>query len=111
MRKLNKVSVTRSSGNVFADLMLTDAAEKQTKVRLAVTINRILEEKKLRQGAAAKVLQLNQPKISALANYRLEGFSVERLLRFLNALDRDVEIVIRRKRQTRRPGTVLVTAA
>ena len=111
MRKLNRVSITRSSGNVFADLKLTDAAEKQTKVRLAVTINEILEEKTLRQEEAAKLLQLNQPKISALANYRLEGFSVERLLRFLNALDRDVEIVIRRKRQTRRPGTILVTAA
>jgi predicted XRE-type DNA-binding protein len=111
MRKLNKASVTRSSGNVFADLRLTDAAEKQTKVRLAVTINGILEEKSLRQEQAAKLLQLNQPKISALANYRLEGFSVERLLRFLNALDRDVEIVIRRKRQTKRPGTILVTAA
>jgi predicted XRE-type DNA-binding protein len=111
MRKLNRVSITRSSGNVFADLKLTDAAEKQTKVRLAVTINGILEEKTLRQEEAAKLLQLNQPKISALANYRLEGFSVERLLRFLNALDRDVEIVIRRKRQTKRPGTILVTAA
>ena len=96
---------------MFADLKLTDAAEKQTKVRLAVTINGILEEKTLRQEEAAKLLQLNQPKISALANYRLEGFSVERLLRFLNALDRDVEIVIRRKRQTKRPGTILVTAA
>ena len=111
MRKLNRVSITRSSGNVFADLKLNDAAEKQTKVRLAVTINGILEEKTLRQEEAAKLLQLNQPKISALANYRLEGFSVERLLRFLNALDRDVEIVIRRKRQTKRPGTILVTAA
>jgi predicted XRE-type DNA-binding protein len=109
--KLNKVSITRSSGNVFADLKLTDAAEKQTKVRLAVTINGILEEKSLRQEEAAKLLRLNQPKISALANYRLEGFSVERLLRFLNALDRDVEIVIRQKRQTKRPGTILVTAA
>jgi predicted XRE-type DNA-binding protein len=111
MRKLNKVSITRSSGNVFADLKLTDAAEKQTKVRLAVTINGILREKSLRQEEAAKLLRLNQPKISALANYRLGGFSVERLLRFLNALDRDVEIVIRRKRQTKRPGTILVTAA
>ena len=111
MRKPNKALVTRSSGNVFADLKLPDAAEKQIKVRLAVTINGILEEKSLRQEEAAKLLRLNQPKISALANYRLEGFSVERLLRFLNALDRDVEIVIRRKRQTKRPGTILVTAA
>ncbi len=103
--------MTRSSGNVFADLNLPNAEEKQTKVRLAVAINKILEERALRQEAAAKLLDLNQPKISALVNYQLEGFSVERLLRFLNALDRDIEIVIRRKRQSKRPGTILVTAA
>jgi predicted XRE-type DNA-binding protein len=103
--------MTRSSGNVFADLKLPNAEEKQTKVRLAVTINEILKERGLRQEAAAKLLDMNQPKISALANYQLEGFSVERLLRFLNALDRDVEIVIRRKRQSKGPGTILVTAA
>ena len=45
---------------------------------------------------AAQLLDINQPKISALVNYRLEGFSVERLMRFLNALDRDVEIAIRK---------------
>jgi predicted XRE-type DNA-binding protein len=54
---------------------------------------------------------VNQPKIPALAKYQLKGFSVERLLRFLYVLDQDIEIVIRRKRQTKRPGTILVTAA
>ena len=103
--------MTRSSGNVFADLKQPNAEERQTKVRLAVTINEILKERGLRQEAAAKLLDMNQPKISALANYQLEGFSVQRLLRFLNALDRDVEIVIRRKRQSKGPGTILVTAA
>ena len=34
-------------------------------------------------------------------NYRLSGFSVERLIHFLNALGRDVEIVIRRLRSGR----------
>jgi predicted XRE-type DNA-binding protein len=106
-----KISVTPGSHTVFADLKLPDADEKLTKVHLTATINRILKEKGLRQEAAARVLRLNQPKISALANYRLDGFSAERLLRFLNALDRDTEIVIRRKRQTRQVGTILVTAA
>jgi predicted XRE-type DNA-binding protein len=109
MAKASRVSITRSSGNVFADLKLADADEKQTKVRLAVAINEILKQQGLRQEAAAKLLELNQPKISALANYQLEGFSVERLLRFLNALDRDIEIVIRRKRQSK--GAIPVTAA
>jgi len=45
---------------------------------------------------------VNQPKISALMNYRLDGFSVERLMHFLNGLDRDIEIVIRKKPRSRR---------
>jgi hypothetical protein len=58
-----------------------------------------------------KQLGINQPKISALSNYRLEGFSVERLLHFLNAPDRDIEIVIHHNPQGRRSGRILVTAA
>jgi predicted XRE-type DNA-binding protein len=99
--KTPRNAITRSSGNVFADLKLANADEKLTRVRLAVAINKILEAKGLRQQAAAKLLELNQPKISALVNYQLKGFSVERLLRFLNALDRDVEIVIRPKRRSK----------
>ncbi len=90
-------SVVPGSGNVFADLGLRDAEEKQTRVRLAVAINQIIQSRLLSQSAAARLLEVNQPKISALTNYRLDGFSVERLLRFLNALDRDVEIIIRKK--------------
>jgi predicted XRE-type DNA-binding protein len=103
-------TVIRSSGNVFADLALPDAEEKQTKVRLAVTINGIIKQQRLSQLAAATVLQVNQPKISALVNYQLNGFSVERLMHFLNALGQDVEIVIRRA-PPKRTGKIRVTAA
>lgn len=104
------VSVTSSSGNVFADLGIPGAAEKQTKVRLAFAINRIFQSRKLSQVAAARRLNVNQPKISALVNYQLEGFSLERLMNFLTALDRDVDIVIRRKAQSRRVGRIAVRA-
>jgi len=104
-------NVTPSSGNVFADLGLPRAEERQTQVRLAVAINQIIKERRLSQADAADLLEINQPKISALANYQLEGFSVERLLRFLNALGRDVEIVVRKRPKSRKPGKILVTAA
>ncbi|MGA8871809.1 MAG: helix-turn-helix transcriptional regulator [Candidatus Acidiferrales bacterium] len=107
----NKPQIVPSSGNVFADLRLPQAEEKQTKVRLAVAINQIIAGQELSQVAAARRLQINQPKISALANYRLDGFSVERLMHFLTALDRDVEIVIRPKPRTRKGARILVTAA
>jgi predicted XRE-type DNA-binding protein len=101
--------VELSSGNVFADLGLRDAREKQTKVRLAVAIKQILQARRLSQTAAARLLEINQPKISALVNYRLEGFSVERLMHFLNALDRDIEIVIHKKPRSRKTARILVT--
>jgi predicted XRE-type DNA-binding protein len=82
---------------------------KQTRVRLAVAINQIIEVRRLSQSAAARLLDINQPKISALVNYRLEEFSVERLMHFLNALDRDVEIVIRRKPRSKRAARIVVT--
>ena len=110
-RKNGNRTATQSSGNVFADLGLPNADEKQTKVRLGVAINGIVEDQRLSQAAAARRLKINQPKISAISNYRLEGFSVERLMNFLIALDRDVEIVIRRKPKSGRAGRILVTAA
>jgi predicted XRE-type DNA-binding protein len=106
-----KLDVVRGSGNVFADLGLPNAEEKQTKVRLAFAINRILNHQRLSQPKAARRLHINQPKISALSNYRLEGFSVERLMNFLTALDRDVEIIVRKKPSSRRSAKILVTAA
>jgi len=104
-------AVVPGSGNVFADLGMADADERQTKVRLAFAINRILEQRRLSQAEAALKLGVNQPKISALSNYRLGGFSVERMMHFLNALGRDVEIVIRNKPGLRRPARIFVTAA
>ena len=107
----NKSRVIPSSGNVFADLGVSDPQEKQTKVRLAVAINQIIQARKLSQTAAARRLKVSQPKVSALSNYQLDGFSVERLMNFLTALDRDVHIVIRRTAQPRQVGRILVTAA
>jgi len=94
-----KIKITRGSGNVFADIGLPDAEEYMTKAKLAYRICDIIEERKLTQAQAAKVLGVDQPKVSALVRGRLEGFSIERLLRYLNALGRDVEIVVRPKPQ------------
>ena len=104
-------AITRGSGNVFADLNFPDAEERQTKLRLAFALNTIMDEQGLTQAAAAERLGLNQPKVSALRNYRLEGFSVERLMSLLNALDQDIEIVIRAKPRSRAAARISVVAA
>ncbi len=97
--------IIHGSTNVFADIGLPDATERQAKLKLALAINDTITARKLTQTQAANLLEINQPKISALANYKLEGFSVERLMNFLTALDRDVEIIIRRPRK-RSKGSV-----
>ncbi len=102
-------SVTHGTANVFADLGYADADERQTKTRLALEINGIIKGRKLRQVEAGELLGIPQPKISALANYRLDGFSVERLMGYLTALNRDVEIIIRPRRD-REVGRVVVSA-
>ena len=90
--------ITDGTGNVFADLGFPDAAERQTKPRLAMAVNAILKARRLKQAETAAILAIPQPKVSALANYRLDHFSVEKLMTFLNALNQDVEIIIRPSR-------------
>ncbi len=104
-------TITRGTGNVFADLGYADAEERQTKLRLAHAINDVIGRRRLAQAAAAEKLSINQPKVSALANYKLDGFSVERLMTFLTALDQDVEIVIRKKPRSRAAARISVVAA
>jgi predicted XRE-type DNA-binding protein len=95
------VTSTPSSGNVFADLGLPDAEELDLKAELVYRLGHIIAERGLSQTQAAEILGVNQPKISALLRGRLDGFSVERILRLLTALDQDVEITIKPKAESR----------
>jgi predicted XRE-type DNA-binding protein len=103
--------ITRGTGNVFADLGLPDAGERQTKTRLALALNRIIKERGLKQIDAARLLGIPQPKVSALVNYRLDGFSVEKLMEFIVALGRDVEIIVRLPRGGDAARVVVLEAA
>lgn len=85
------------SGNVFADLGLPDAPELLAKADLAIEIGRVLDERGLSQSEAARLLRTSQPRISDLRRGWLEGFTLDRLVRFLNALDQDVEMRVRPK--------------
>jgi predicted XRE-type DNA-binding protein len=110
MAKISKHKpIEESSGNVFADLGLANADDLNTKLRLCIVINKIIEQRKLTQAEAAKTLGVNQPKISALQHYKLEGFSVERLMHFATALKHDVVIEIRPS--LRRKARVMIIGA
>ena len=87
--------IERGAGNVFADLGRPDADAHLLKAELVTRIDKIIRQRGLKQVEAAKVLGLSQPDVSRLLRGSFREYSVERLLRLLTALGRDVEIVIR----------------
>lgn len=91
----NDIPVTEGSDNVFADLGFAEPEEELTKAELASHIRQAIRQRRLTQAAAAKLMGLDQPKVSALLNGRLANFSSARLMRLLTALGRDVDIVVR----------------
>jgi predicted XRE-type DNA-binding protein len=96
------------TGNVFADLGYPRPEEAAAKAELAHKIARIIERRRLTQAAAAKILGVDQPKISALERGKLSGFSLDRLVRFLVLLGSDVKIVVSAQPRSRRRARLLV---
>jgi predicted XRE-type DNA-binding protein len=90
-----------SSGNVFADLGLPKSDDLLAKAELATKIIAELQRRRLTQSRAAAVLGIDQPKVSALTQGKLSAFSIERLMRFLLLLGRDVEITVKQKPRSR----------
>ena len=111
MSDISEEPVIESAGNVFADLGLPTPDERLLKAALAYAIASIITSQHLTQTQAANVLGTDHAKISALTTGRLAGFSIERLLRFLLALDRDIAISIRPKPETRASRVELVEVA
>lgn len=96
------------SGNVFEDLGHPRPSEALAKAELARKIGEIISRRGLTQAAAAEVLEIDQPKVSALTRGRLAGFSLDRLVRFLVLLGSDVEIVVKPRARTTGRARVLV---
>jgi predicted XRE-type DNA-binding protein len=108
-KKSKKIPIEIGSGNVFADLGMANPEERLTKALLATQIADLIAENGLNQQQAAERLGIDQPKVSSILNGRLRGFSTDRLMAFLNALDRDVIITIQPV-QKNHPASVKVLA-
>lgn len=111
MAKAKNEEVVRGSGNVFADLGFANADELLAKAQLVDAIAAVIKSRGLKQHAAADLIGVQQPKVSALLRGDTRGFSCERLMRILNALGQDVEITVkpaRRSTKAHRQGKVRV---
>lgn len=102
--------IERGSGNVFADIAVKNSWRALFKAELAAKILQVIKRKGLTQAAAGKALGIGQPKVSALMHGRLDGFSGDRLLRFLTQLGCDVRIRVSGP-WTRFPGALRVMAS
>jgi predicted XRE-type DNA-binding protein len=94
LKAKEKIKVTLSSGNIFADLGVENPEEYQLKARLARLINKIVAERGWTQVETAKALNIKQPHVSELSRGLLDHFSVERLLHFLGQLGHGVTITV-----------------
>ena len=108
MRNDQNTDFEVGSGNVFADIGLPDPDTVLAKAQLARQIAAIIVQRGWTQIEAAAALGIDQPKVSALTRGRLLDFSIDRLLRFLTRLDRDVEITITPRSSAGRPTRIVV---
>jgi predicted XRE-type DNA-binding protein len=97
------------SGNVLKDLGIPNADEHLVKAQLVFRIDSIMKRRRLKQAEAAEVLGIRQPDVSKMLRGEFRQFSVERLLRFLVALDHDVEIVVKPHRGRNDPAALHVS--
>jgi predicted XRE-type DNA-binding protein len=110
-KQADMIPVTAGSGNVFADLGVARPDEELAKAQLATHLRQAIRRRRLTQVEAARRMGIDQPKVSALMNGRLAGFSSDRLLRMLTALGQDVEIVVKATPRGRERGQIRVVAA
>ena len=104
-------AVEHGSGNVFADLGFPDADAHLVKAELAGRIDDIVRQRGITQTEAARLLGLSQPDVSRLLRGDFREYSLERLMRFLTALGRDIDIVVRQPRSPEGGGRLRVAAS
>jgi predicted XRE-type DNA-binding protein len=96
---------------VFADLGFRDGDVRQVKLRLAYFVTESLDNRKLSDAAAAKVLGVSLASVRAIRSYRLLAFSIDQLMTLVTSLGHDIEIVVRRTPQSRKTGRLHVAGA
>jgi predicted XRE-type DNA-binding protein len=97
----NRKRYETGSRNVFKDIGVPNAEEHLVKAQLVFKIDTIMKDRGLKQVEAADLFGVRQPDVSKMLRGEFRQFSVERLLRFLVALDQDVQIVVKPHRDTR----------
>ena len=103
------ITIKRGNNNVFADLDFPNPDEMLVKAELTRQVNSILKERKLTETETSQLLKIDRDRLSQLQKGKLLVFSTEELLKFLLALDRDIEIVVRPKQESDRQAKMSIS--
>jgi predicted XRE-type DNA-binding protein len=106
-----RLKIEAGSGNIFADIGLPDAETHFLKAQIVSEIYRLGNSRKLTQTGVGKLIGISQPEVSRMFKGNFREYSIERLMGFLTAFDRDVEIVVRpHGKKSNKPGRITFTA-
>jgi predicted XRE-type DNA-binding protein len=105
-----ETEIYTSCGNVFADLGFDNPDEMLAKAELVRQITLVIKQRQLDEDKVSKLLQIDQTELLDLLEGNLTLFSAETLIRFLNKLGQDVEIVIKQRTDFREFGTLKVVS-
>ncbi|MGD0191148.1 MAG: helix-turn-helix transcriptional regulator [Rhizomicrobium sp.] len=105
-----KMKIETGSGNIFVDLGLPDAETHFLKAQIVSEIYRLVNAAELTQAQAGKRMGISQPEVSRMFKGNFREYSIERLMEFLTAFDRDVEIVVKPRKKTRKGGRISFTS-
>lgn len=100
--EIEDTRVEIDSGSIYANLGLKNYEEMETKSNLVMEISKAIKNRKLTQSQAAEMFGISQPKLSELLSGHFRGYSVERLIHFLNEIGKDVDIVVKSKPRNRK---------
>ena len=108
MKDKSIIKAEKSSGNIFADLDFPNSEQELLRARLTLQIYNLIKKRGLTQSEAGKIIGIKQPHVSTLMRNRSGNFSVGRLMEFLTALDQDIEITVRPKRNDHAEMSVVI---
>ena len=84
----------RGSTNVYADLGDPDADEMLVKAQFATRIGEIIKRRRLTQSEAAAIIDMPQPKLSAMLRGQFRSISETKMLNCLTRLGQYVKIPV-----------------
>ncbi|MDE2474297.1 MAG: XRE family transcriptional regulator [Alphaproteobacteria bacterium] len=96
--------------NIFADIGLPDPETHFLKAQIISEIYRLVNERRLTQSQAGKRMGITQPEVSRMFKGQFQEYSIERLMAFLTAFDRDIEIIARPQRRRGKGGKIRFSA-